>query len=101
MILLNPGGKANFHTHTCYCDGKDRPEELVKKAIELGFTALGFSGHEYTEFDPDFCMSLEDTEKYRAEISRLKEKYRDSLRIYLGTERITSEKEATFLTTMS
>ena len=30
MILLNPGGKANFHTHTCYCDGKDRPEELVK-----------------------------------------------------------------------
>ena len=87
MILLNPGGKANFHTHTCYCDGKDRPEELVKKAIELGFTALGFSVHEYTEFDPDFCMSLEDTEKYRAEISRLNEKYRDSLRIYLGTER--------------
>ena len=87
MILLNPKGDVNLHTHTCYCDGKDRPQELVEKAVELGFSAIGFSGHEYTAFDGDFCMTPEDTRRYRDEINELKEKYRDRIRIYLGVER--------------
>lgn len=87
MILLNPKGDANYHTHTCYCDGKDRPEELVKRAIALGFTALGFSGHEYAPHDGDFCMSQENTQKYRDEILALKEKYKGRIRIFLGIER--------------
>ena len=59
MILLNPKGNFNLHTHTCFCDGKDEPEEMVKKAIDLGFCALGFSGHEYSVNDEEFCMSRE------------------------------------------
>ena len=35
----------NLHTHTTYCDGKNTAEEMVQKAIELGFRSLGFSGH--------------------------------------------------------
>ena len=35
----------NLHTHTTYCDGKNTAEEMVQKAIELGFKSLGFSGH--------------------------------------------------------
>ncbi len=27
----------NLHTHTCFCDGKDTPEEIVLTAIETGF----------------------------------------------------------------
>ena len=38
---------SNFHTHTCLCDGKDRPEDLVQEALRLGCPALGFSGHAY------------------------------------------------------
>lgn len=74
----------NFHTHTTFCDGKNTPEEVVLRAIEKGFTALGFSGHGYTEFDPGYC--LRDTEGYIREIRRLQEKYRDKLKIYLGIE---------------
>ena len=87
MKLLNPKGSLNLHTHTCYCDGKDTPEELVKRAIELGFTAIGFSGHEYSVHDVDFCMSRENTKKYIEEIQRLKETYKGQITVYMGIER--------------
>ena len=87
MILLNPKGNVNLHTHTYYCDGKDSPEALVQRAIALGFRALGFSGHEYSSFDTDFCMSPTDTEKYRGEVLALKEKYKGQVDIYMGIER--------------
>ena len=76
----------NFHTHTTYCDGKSTAEEMVKKAIELGLSQLGFSGHSYTEFDLEPCMTREGTEAYKAEITRLKEKYKDKIKILLGIE---------------
>lgn len=76
---------ANLHTHTVFCDGKDAPEDLVKRALELGFTALGFSGHSSTGFDP--CgMSPEQERSYRREIARLKEVYRDRIALYCGIE---------------
>lgn len=87
MMILNPGGNVNVHTHTCYCDGKDTPEEMVKAAIELGFCALGFSGHEYSVNDADFCMRRESAEVYRKEVLALRDKYRGKLDIYLGIER--------------
>ena len=76
----------NYHTHTTYCDGKSTAEEMVQKAIELGFSELGFSGHSYTEFDLEPCMSREGTEEYKKEINELKEKYRDRIKILLGIE---------------
>lgn len=76
----------NFHTHTTYCDGKSTAEETVQKAIELGLSKLGFSGHSYTEFDLEPCMSQEGTEQYKKEIADLKEKYKDQIEILLGIE---------------
>ena len=76
----------NFHTHTTYCDGKSTAEEMVQKAIELGLSKLGFSGHSYTEFDLEPCMSQEGTEQYKKEIADLKEKYKDQIEILLGIE---------------
>ncbi len=77
---------SNFHTHTKYCDGKNTPEEIVRHAISLGFSAVGFSGHGYTPKDLSFCMSEEDTQKYIQEISLLKENYKDKIEIYTGLE---------------
>ncbi|MBR0248072.1 MAG: PHP domain-containing protein, partial [Synergistaceae bacterium] len=64
---------ADFHVHTCYCDGKDSPGDIVKEAIRRGMKRLGFSGHSYTAFDTEYCMSLEGTQSYMAEIDSLNE----------------------------
>ena len=78
----------NLHTHTTYCDGKNTAEEMVQKAIELGFHSLGFSGHAPM---PDsipaaYAMTKEDVPKYVAEVEGLKEKYADKLEIFTGIE---------------
>lgn len=75
---------SNYHTHTQFCDGKSTAEEMVVSAINKGFSVLGFSGHGYTSFDHTYCMK--DTSGYRAEIRRLREKYKDEIEIYLGAE---------------
>jgi histidinol-phosphatase (PHP family) len=87
MNILNAKGDFNLHTHTKYCDGHDDPEELVLRAIELGFKTIGFSGHEYADYDLDVCMTRENTLKYRAEVLSLKEKYAGRIKIRLGIER--------------
>ncbi len=76
----------DFHVHTTYCDGKSPAEETVLSAIALGMKRIGFSGHSYTSFDTDYCMSPEDTEKYICEIRALKEKYADKIEILCGIE---------------
>jgi histidinol-phosphatase (PHP family) len=77
---------SNYHTHTHFCDGKNSPEEMVLQAISLGCPELGFSGHSYLPFGESYCMSLADTEKYKAEIRRLQEKYAGQIKILLGLE---------------
>ncbi len=78
--------RGNFHTHSTYCDGKNTLEEVVLFAIEKGMHAIGFSGHAHTAHDGRYCMTVEKTEAYRAEIEVLKEKYKDIIEIYNGLE---------------
>ncbi|MBE5737679.1 MAG: histidinol-phosphatase HisJ family protein [Clostridiales bacterium] len=75
---------ANFHTHTVFCDGNNTPEEIILCAIDKGFSAIGFSGHGYTDFDLRYCMK--ETCGYIDEINRLKAKYKNSIQVYLGVE---------------
>ncbi|MBQ3403440.1 MAG: histidinol-phosphatase [Synergistaceae bacterium] len=77
---------SDFHLHTNFCDGKNDPESIVIEAISRGMKKLGFSGHSHTPFDAGANMSIENTAKYRAEIQRLKEKYRGQIKILCGTE---------------
>ncbi|MBQ9419568.1 MAG: histidinol-phosphatase [Synergistaceae bacterium] len=77
---------ADFHVHTCYCDGKDTPEDIVVEAISRGMKKIGFSGHSYTSFDPHVCMSPDSTAQYKAEINRLKHKYESQIEILCGIE---------------
>lgn len=71
--------KANYHTHTCLCDGKNTPEEVALSAAEGGFTHLGFSGH----MDADIHM---DIETYYTKIRSLQEQYRGQMDILRGIE---------------
>lgn len=77
---------SDFHVHTTYCDGRDSPEDIVHEAIKLGMKKIGFSGHSYTPFDEEPCMSIDGTERYIEEIHRLKEKYHGQIEILCGTE---------------
>ena len=82
MLML----REDFHVHTTLCDGKDTPAAMAAAALAQGLTALGFSGHAHTSFDESWCMSVENTRLYRAEIARLREEYRDRLPIWCGIE---------------
>ena len=77
----------NLHTHSTFCDGKDDCEAMVLKALELGFTSLGFSGHSHCDYIKSASsMSAENTQAYKKEIARLKEKYRGKIEIFCGLE---------------
>ena len=71
--------KANYHTHTTFCDGSDAAEAVVQEALRRGFTHLGFSGH----MDPGVSM---DYDAYAQEICRLQAAYRDQIDILRGVE---------------
>lgn len=40
--------KADFHTHSTYCDGKNTLEEMLDAAIYKKMAAIGFSGHSHS-----------------------------------------------------
>lgn len=76
--------RANYHTHTTFCDGTDTAEDMVQSAIALGLEHLGFSGH------IDRFVQV-DKEKYYAELARLEQKYGDKIEILHGIELDTLE----------
>lgn len=76
----------NLHTHTSYCDGANTPEEIILTAIDKGFTSVGFAGHAYMHYSPFFQKHGDRTEEYKKNVSMLKEKYKDKIRVYLGLE---------------
>ena len=76
----------NLHTHSTFCDGKDTPEEMILNAINQSFGSIGFSGHSYMYYSPTFATGMKDTTEYKNEITRLKEKYKDKIDIFLGLE---------------
>ena len=85
----------NYHTHTCFCDGKHTPEEMVREAIGLGCKEIGFSGHSHTPFDDSFCMSKENTRAYIETVRDLQKKYANQIKIYLGIEQDYHSPEST------
>ena len=79
---------SNLHTHTLYCDGNNSAEEYIKRAIELGFISIGFSGHSYISgtLGEDWGMSEEGTLEYIKELKGLREKYKGDIEVYIGLE---------------
>lgn len=62
----------NYHTHTHFCDGKQAPEEYLKRASELGFSALGFSAHAEVPFENEWSIKPNKTKDYTSAINTLK-----------------------------
>lgn len=77
---------SNAHTHTTFCDGKNTVEEMAQAAIARGFVSLGFSIHGWTPYEVT-PLSMKKEARYRAEVHRAAEVYRDRLEIICGVER--------------
>lgn len=58
--------RADFHTHTTYCDGKSTPRQMVEAAYRMGLTDLGISGHaDFSMYEPGFGMSDDTLAVYK------------------------------------
>ncbi len=81
----------NYHTHTYRCHHASGTErEYIENAITRGLTHLGFSDHVPMPF-PDghqsgFRVQIEELEDYVRTLERLREEYRDRIRISIGFE---------------
>ena len=79
--------KANYHTHSTWCDGKNTPEEIVVAAIEKGFDEIGFSSHAMLpETLLDWGLTAKNIEVYAADIRALAAKYEGRIKVLCGVE---------------
>lgn len=83
--------KANYHTHTKRCGhagGEDR--EYVEAAIHAGFEVLGFSDHCPWIYENGYRsrirMAPAEVDGYFSSLEKLRDEYRDNIRIYIGFE---------------
>lgn len=83
------------HIHSPYCPhgSKDKLEDYVKRALEIGLDEITFTEHlplpenfkdPYPENDS--AMSIDQLHKYMEEVRKLKYKYKDKIKINLGVE---------------
>lgn len=80
--------KRDLHIHTTFSDGVDTPEDCVIAAINAGFDEIGFSDHSYISYPSDivYWKGAEYEPLYKAEITRLKAKYKGKINILCGIE---------------
>lgn len=76
----------NLHTHGILCDSKDEYESTVKRAIELGFTSIGFSEHSQMSYSPTNGLTPDNTFAYKKTINALKRKYDGVIDVFCGVE---------------
>ena len=77
---------ANYHTHTPRCNHAQGSErEYIEKAIEQGFSVLGFSDHTPQPYPKDFVssirMGMDEIEEYTSTLVALREEYKDRIKI--------------------
>ncbi|MGL5327633.1 MAG: histidinol-phosphatase HisJ [Peptostreptococcaceae bacterium] len=83
------------HIHTQYCPhgSNDNVELYIKKAIEVGLDEITFTEHlplpkNFIDPSPekDSAMDINSLPKYIKEVSDLKKKYKDRIKINVGVE---------------
>jgi histidinol-phosphatase (PHP family) len=76
----------NFHTHSCFDDGKGHPSEYLKEAQNLGLEALGFSAHVPLPMKNKWSLTQENYVAYVSEVKKLKAQNNSKTKVYLGLE---------------
>ena len=78
--------KANYHTHTTWCDGRDSPRTVVEHALAKGFEAIGFSSHMSLPEGGEFVADPRRVGDYVAEIRALAAEFAPRIRVLCGAE---------------
>ena len=83
--------KANYHTHTPRCKHASGTErEYCDKAIENGFSIIGFTDHCAWPYENGFVstfhMELDDLPGYVEAVNAVKREYAGRLEVHLGWE---------------
>jgi histidinol-phosphatase (PHP family) len=77
----------DLHNHTPLCNhATGDMQEYINKAIKKGIKVFGFSDHAPMNFDEKYRMKFEEMQQYENEVLKLKEKYKDEIKILLGYE---------------
>ncbi|MBR1622961.1 MAG: histidinol-phosphatase [Pseudobutyrivibrio sp.] len=82
---------ANYHTHTTRCNHASGTErEYIENAIKNGFEILGFSDHvpqPYPrDYDSHIRMKMHEAEDYTNTLVKLRDEYRNDIKIFIGYE---------------
>ncbi len=77
---------ANYHGHSCYCDGQQAPEQYVLAAINEGIKVLGFSSHAPIPFETNWHMKAGKLSEYLMVLASLREKYKSQITILRSLE---------------
>lgn len=78
--------KANYHTHSIYCDGNNSIEEIIQTAIQKNFNIIGFSSHCMYPFAEDWHISPKEVSTYVNEVKTLSKQYKDQITVLCGFE---------------
>jgi histidinol-phosphatase (PHP family) len=76
----------NLHQHSFFSDGKEHPKKYAEKAVELGFSAIGFSEHSPLPFYNNFSLKEEKVDEYIQTIEQLKKNFSGKLNVYRALE---------------
>jgi histidinol-phosphatase (PHP family) len=63
--------RANYHTHSLFCDGKASPAAMAQAAKSAGYAILGFSSHAPFAREQGWTMKPERLGEYATEVRRL------------------------------
>ncbi|NVO18490.1 MAG: histidinol-phosphatase [Bacteroidetes bacterium] len=78
--------KFNLHTHSVYSDGNSQPVDYIEKALDIGFTTLGFTEHSPLPFDNTFSFKLSRKDEYLDLFRKLESDYAGKITLVLGME---------------
>jgi len=78
----------NTHSHSTASDGELSPEEVILKAIKLGWDYIYFTDHYFSPAKEKTLKFFHNFFKkdYIEEVRELKEKYKNQIKIFLGAE---------------
>lgn len=79
---------ADYHVHSDFSSDSTAPmEEMIERAIELGFERICFTDHMDYDFPEDSPLTFEfDPFAYHAKLNLLKEQYQGKIKILKGIE---------------
>ena len=82
---------ANYHTHTIRCNhAKGTEREYIEQAIKEGFKVLGFSDHVPQPFEEEHYswirMRMNEIPDYTGTLVKLREEYKNDIKILIGYE---------------